>query len=78
MSKKTNNINEIKSELTSTEGKIKVAEGKIEKLKEKKLKMENPVLIKDENDILEITHNANIVDIELYKEKIQKMKMIMI
>ena len=74
MSKKTININEIKSELKSKESEIKIAEGKLEKLKEKKLKMENPVLIKDENDILEITHNANTVDIQLYKEKIVKLK----
>ena len=74
MSKKTNNINEIKSKLKSKEDELKMAKGKLEKLKEKKLKMENPVLIKDENDILEITHNANIVDIELYKEKIVKLK----
>ena len=74
MSKKAINIDEIKFQLTSTEGKIKVAEGKIEQLKEKKLKKENPVLIKDENDILEITHKTNIVDIEIYKEKIKILK----
>ena len=63
---------ELKSEISKTEKQIKASDLKIESLREEKLKSENPVLIKDENDILEITLQSNTVDIKLYKEKIIK------
>ena len=74
MAKNIKNINELKSEISKTEKQIKVSDLKIESLREEKLKSENPVLIKDENDILEITLQSNTVDIKLYKEKIIKLK----
>ena len=74
MAKNIKNIDELKSEISTTEKKIKASDLKIESLREEKLKSENPVLIKDENDILEITLQSNTVDIKLYKEKIIKLK----
>ena len=74
MAKNIKNIDELKSEISKTEKQIKASDLKIESLREEKLKSENPVLIKDENDILEITLQSNTVDIKLYKEKIIKLK----
>ena len=74
MAKNIKNIDELKSEISTTEKQIKASDLKIESLREEKLKSENPVLIKDENDILEITLQSNTVDIKLYKEKIIKLK----
>ena len=74
MDPKTNNIDDLKSQISSTETKIKEAEGIIELFKERKLKYENPSLIRDENDILDFTHQSNGVDIKLYNEKILKLQ----
>ena len=74
MDPKTNNIDDLKSQISSTEAKIKEAEGIIELFKERKLKYENPSLIRDENDILDFTHQSNGVDIKLYNEKILKLQ----
>ena len=65
----TSKLDEIKSKLSSIEFELKEADDKIEKLRGKKLKNENPVLVKDENDTLELTHEVNTQDIKLYKEK---------
>ncbi len=73
MAQNENNMKDINSEIVSTEKKIKEADAIIKNLKEKKLKKENPALIKDENDIIEIAHQTNTVDIKLYKEKILKL-----
>ena len=74
MDPKTNNIDDLKSQISSTESKIKEAEGIIELFKERKLKYENPSLIRDENDVLDFTHQSNGVDIKLYNEKILKLQ----
>ena len=70
----TSKLEEIKSKLSSIELELKEADEKIEKLRGKKLKNENPVLVKDENDTLELTHEVNTQDIKLYKEKISKLE----
>ena len=70
----TSKLDEIKSKLSSIELELKEADEKIEKLRGKKLKNENPVLVKDENDTLELTHEVNTQDIKLYKEKISKLE----
>ena len=66
-------LDEIKSKLSSTENQIKEAEEKIKNLKAKKLKDQNPALLKDENECLELSHQMNFQDIKLYNEKIIKM-----
>jgi hypothetical protein len=70
----TSKLDEIKSKLSSIELELKEADEKLENLKGKKLKNENPVLVKDENDTLELTHEVNTQDIKLYKEKISKLE----
>ena len=75
MEQKTKNkIDELNSEISSKEKEIKDADLKLEKLQEKKLKVENPVLLREENDVLDLTHQANVVDIKLYNEKIIKLE----
>ena len=75
MKKKTKvNIDELKSKISSAEKDLKDAEKKLEQLHDKKLKVENPVLLKEENDVLDLTHQANVVDIKLYNEKILKLE----
>ena len=69
-----NNIDELNEQISSTESKIKEADKLIEHFKEKKLKYENPSLFKDSNEILDFTHQSNLVDIKLYEEKISKLK----
>ena len=68
------NIDELKSKISSAEKDLKDAEKKLEQLHDKKLKVENPVLLKEENDVLDLTHQANVVDIKLYNEKILKLE----
>ena len=74
MSKTSKNIDEIKAKISSAEIQIKEADEKIERIRQKKLKNENPVLVKDENDCLEFSHQINTQDIKLYNEKIKKLE----
>ena len=74
MSKNSKNIDEIKAKISSAEIQIKEADEKIERIRQKKLKNENPVLVKDENDCLEFSHQINTQDIKLYNEKIKKLE----
>ena len=74
MSKKSTNIEELKSRISSIEEEIKEADEKIAAIRQKKLKNENPVLVKDENDCLEFSHQLNTQDIKIYNEKISKME----
>ena len=73
MSKSKMSIEEIKSKISSTEKEIKEAEEKIKDLTHKKLKHQSPALQKDENEVLELAHQMNTLDIKLYKEKIERM-----
>ena len=74
MSKYPTNIDELNAQLSSIESQIKDADKKIENLREKKLKIENPSLLKDEKDILDIIQQSNSVDIKIYKEKIIRLE----
>ena len=70
----TDKIDDLNSKISSTESEIKEAERILELLHDKKLKVENPVLLKEENDVLDFTHQANVVDIKLNNEKIAKLQ----
>ena len=72
--KTTAKIDDLNSKISSTESEIKEAERILELLHDKKLKVENPVLLKEENDVLDFTHQANVVDIKLNNEKIAKLQ----
>ena len=72
--KTTAKIDDLNSKISSTESEMKEAERILELLHDKKLKVENPVLLKEENDVLDFTHQANVVDIKLNNEKIAKLQ----
>ena len=67
-------IDDLNAEISLSENKLEKAEEEIKLLKEKKLKMENPDLIKEENEDLKLTHELCIEDIKAYNEKIIKLK----
>ena len=67
-------IDDLNTEISLSENKLEKAEEEIKLLKEKKLKMENPDLIKEENEDLKLTHELCIEDIKAYNEKIIKLK----
>ena len=67
-------IDDLNTEIFLSENKLEKAEEEIKLLKEKKLKMENPDLIKEENEDLKLTHELCIEDIKAYNEKIIKLK----
>ena len=67
-------IDDLNTEISLSENKLEKDEEEIKLLKEKKLKMENPDLIKEENEDLKLTHELCIEDIKAYNEKIIKLK----
>ena len=67
-------IDDLNTEISLSENKLEKAEEEIKLLKDKKLKMENPDLIKEENEDLKLTHELCIEDIKAYNEKIIKLK----
>ena len=67
-------IDDLNTEISLSENELEKAEEEIKLLKEKKLKMENPDLIKEENEDLKLTHELCIEDIKAYNEKIIKLK----
>ena len=69
-----NKIDELYAEISLSENNLEKAEEEIKNLKEKKLKLENPDLIKEENEDLKLTHELCLEDIKAYNEKIIKLK----
>ena len=74
---KDNNLNildDIKLELLISEENLKKADEEIRILKEIKMKKENPNLLKEENEDLELTHQLCLEDKKIYNEKVSKLK----
>ena len=69
-----NKIVVLYAEISLSENKLDQAEEEIKILKDKKLKIENPELIKEENEDLKFTHELCLEDIKAYNEKIIKLK----
>ena len=69
-----NKIDDLYSEISLSENKLEKAEEEIKILKDKKLKIENPELIKEENEDLKLAHELCLEDIKAYNEKIIKLK----
>ena len=68
------NINEIKSRISETLNKIKIADDKIKILKEAHSKIVNPSLLKEENENLKLIHQLCLEDLKRYNQKILKLK----
>ena len=68
------NLDKLKSKIVESEVNLKKAEEEIKILKDIKMKKDNPDLIKEENEDLELTHQLYLEDIKIYKEKILKLK----
>ena len=69
-----NKIVVLYAEISLSENKLDQAEEEIKILKDKKSKIENPELIKEENEDLKLTHELCLEDIKAYNEKIIKLK----
>ena len=69
-----NDLDKLKSKIVESEVNLKNAEEEIKILKELKMKKDNPNLIKEENEDLELTHQLCLEDMKIYKEKILKLK----
>ena len=67
------NLDDINTQLSSTENMIKKAENKIKDLKDTLYKRENPDLLKEENEDLKLTHQLSVEDIKIYSEKALKL-----
>ena len=68
------NIDDLNDHISLSQKMMKNAEDEIKKLKEKKSKMENLDILKEEKEDLLLTHQLIIEDIKIYKEKISKLK----
>ena len=68
------NIDQLRSQLSSTKNSIIHAENKIKALKEAITKRKNPDLLKQENENLKLTHQLGSENIRIYNEKILKLK----
>ena len=71
---KDDNIEEIKLQISNSEEKLKKADAKIKKLKDIKRKKNNPTLLREENEDLDLTHQLCLEDKKIYNEKISKLK----
>ena len=69
-----NKIDDLYAEISLSENKLEQADEEIKILKDKKLKIENPELIKEENEDLKLAHELCLEDIKAYNEKIIKLK----
>ena len=67
-------MDEVRTQLSSTESMIKNAEDELKSLKETLSKTENFDFLQEENETLNLIHNMTLEDIKIYNEKILQLE----